>query len=92
MMEEKEWVDSGDLPVVRSRIEAFARLAVALAFVAVVVLMALGVIDADRLKAAVASCLAIVGLVAVWWRDNNVTMRAILRHEVGIEIEEDDAK
>lgn len=70
--------------VTGNRIKAFARLAVALAFVIVVALIATGVVDAGALEAAVTSALAIAGLVLVWWKDNNVTIRAIARHLIPI--------
>lgn len=88
---EDGWVKAEKVPVARNRIEAFGRLAVALAFVVLVGLIAARVVDADAVQAAVTAVLAIASLVLVWWKDNNVTLRAILRHQVGIEIKEDTA-
>lgn len=79
-------VKAEEVPVARSRIAAFGRLAVALAFVGLVGLIAAGVIDADAVQAAVTAVLAIASLVLVWWKDNNVTLRAILRHHLGVDV------
>lgn len=53
-------------------------------FIAVVALIAMGVVDASALQAAVAAALAIAGLVLAWWKDNNVTILAIARHMLNV--------
>ncbi|WP_282192051.1 hypothetical protein [Adlercreutzia caecimuris] len=70
--------------VTKSRLWAFGRLAVALMFIAVVALIAMGVVDASALQAAVAAALALAGLVLAWWKDNNVTILAIARHMLNV--------
>lgn len=59
------------------RAKAFARLAVALLALALVFLIALGVIDADALTVAVSAVLAIGTEILAWWKNNNVTKEAI---------------
>lgn len=58
------------------RTKAFARLAVALGALALVFLIAFGVIDADALTMAVTAVLAIGSEVLAWWKNNNVTTNA----------------
>lgn len=58
------------------------RLVFPLVLIILVALIATGVVDADKLAAAVASVLAIFGLVVAWWKDNNMTLMAIIRHAV----------
>lgn len=70
--------------VTKSRLWAFGRLAVAVMFIAVVALIAMGVVDASALQAAVAAALAIAGLVLAWWKDNNVTILSIARHMLNV--------
>lgn len=72
--------------IIENRVAAFVRLGVALLFGVLVALIATGIIDASALEAAVASVLAIATLVLAWWKDNNVTIKAILRHMTGVEI------
>ena len=57
--------------------KAFARLAVALFALALVFLIAFGVIDADSLTMAVTAVLAIGSEILAWWKNNNVTSEAI---------------
>lgn len=71
--------------VTENRVKAVARLVAGLVFIATVALIAMGVVDASMLEAAVASVLAIAGLVLAWWKDNNVTVRAIARHMLNIQ-------
>ena len=87
-MEDELIAGKAELPVARNRAEAFGRLALALVPVALVGLIAAGVLDADVFAAAVTSVLAVGTTVCAWWKDNNVTLRAILRHEADIEIGE----
>ena len=63
------------------RTKAFGRLAVALFALALVFLIAFGVIDADALTAAVAAVLAIATEVLAWWKNNNVTKNAQIAQE-----------
>ena len=56
--------------------KAFATLAVALSALALVFLIAFGVIDADALAKAVTAVLAIGTTLVAWWRNNNVTEAA----------------
>lgn len=63
------------------------RLVFPLVLIILVALIATGVVDADRLAAAVTSVLAIFGLVVAWWKDNNMTLMAIIRHAVWTEEE-----
>lgn len=58
------------------------RLVFPLVLIILVALIATGVVDADKLAAAVTSVLAIFGLVVAWWKDNNMTLMAIIRHAV----------
>lgn len=76
--------------ITKNRLAAFGRLAIGLVFAVIVALIATGVVDADVLSAAVASVLAIASMVLAWWMDNNVTIKAILRHETEVEIVEDE--
>lgn len=76
--------------IIESRVKAFARLGIALLFIVLVGLIATGVIDASALEAATASVLAVATLVVAWWRDNNVTITAILRHMTGVELVDED--
>lgn len=70
------------------RITGIGRLVFPLAFVVLVALVATDVLDAGKLEAAVASVLAVAGLVLAWWKDNNMTIMAIVRHMVWREAEE----
>ena len=74
-MVEQEKVDE-------ERLFGILRLVFPLVLIVLVALIATGVVDADRLAAAVASVLAIFGLVVAWWKDNNMTLMAIIRHAV----------
>ena len=74
-MVEQEKVDE-------ERLFGSLRLVFPLVLIVLVALIATGVVDADRLAAAVASVLAIFGLVVAWWKDNNMTLMAIIRHAV----------
>lgn len=64
------------------RLFGILRLVFPLVLIVLVALIATGVVDADRLAAAVTSVLAIFGLVVAWWKDNNMTLMAIMRHTV----------
>lgn len=64
------------------RLTGVVRLVFPLLFVVLVALVATGLVDASRLQAAVASVLAVAGLVLAWWKDNNMTIMAIVRHVV----------
>lgn len=64
------------------RLTGIARLVFPLLFIVLVALVATGVVDAGQLEAAVASVLAVAGLVLAWWKDNNMTIMAIVRHVV----------
>lgn len=64
------------------RLFGILRLVFPLVLIVLVALIATGVVDADRLAAAVTSVLAIFGLVVAWWKDNNMTLMAIIRHAV----------
>ena len=72
-MVEQEKVDE-------ERLFGILRLVFPLVLIVLVALIATGVVDADRLAAAVTSVLAIFGLVVAWWKDNNMTLMAIIRH------------
>ncbi|MCR2027457.1 hypothetical protein [Adlercreutzia muris] len=74
-MVEQEKVDE-------ERLFGILRLVFPLVLIVLVALIATGVVDADRLAAAVTSVLAIIGLVVAWWKDNNMTLMAIIRHAV----------
>lgn len=74
-MVEQEKVDE-------ERLFSILRLVFPLVLIVLVALIATGVVDADRLAAAVTSVLAIFGLVVAWWKDNNMTLMAIIRHAV----------
>lgn len=56
-------------------------------FIVVVTLIAMGIVDASALQAAVAAVLAIAGLVLAWWKDNNVTILAIARHMLNVDLD-----
>lgn len=73
--------------VEEERLFGILRLVFPLVLIVLVALIATGVVDADRLAAAVASVLAIFGLVVAWWKDNNMTLMAIIRHAVWTEEE-----
>lgn len=64
------------------RLIGVVRLVFPLLFVVLVALVATGLVDASLLQAAVASVLAVAGLVLAWWKDNNMTIMAIVRHVV----------
>lgn len=70
------------------RLTGIARLLFPLVFIVLVALIAIGVLDAEALSAAVAAVLAVAGLVLAWWKDNNMTIMAIVRHMVWNEVEE----
>ena len=74
-MVEQEKVDE-------ERLFGILRLVFPLVLIVLVALIATGVVGADRLAAAVASVLAIFGLVVAGWKDNNMTLMAIIRHAV----------
>lgn len=74
-MVEQEKVDE-------ERLFGILRLVFPLVLIVLVALIATGVVDAGRLAAAVTSVLAIIGLVVAWWKDNNMTLMAIIRHAV----------
>lgn len=63
------------------RVKAFSRLAVALVMLALVLLIAFGVIDADALTMAVTAVLAIATEIVAWWKNNNVTENAQMAQE-----------
>jgi hypothetical protein len=58
------------------RIQAFMRLAVALLALAMVLLIAFDMLDAEKLTTAVFAVLAIATECVAWWRNNNVTENA----------------
>lgn len=64
------------------RLTGIARLLFPLVFIVLVALIAIGVLDAEALSAAVAAVLAVAGLVLAWWKDNNMTIMAIVRHVI----------
>ncbi|MEC4294056.1 hypothetical protein [Adlercreutzia shanghongiae] len=68
--------------VKEERLFGVLRLAFPLLFVVLVALVATGIVDAGQLEAAVASVLAVAGLVLAWWKDNNMTIMAIIRHAI----------
>ena len=74
-MVEQEKVDE-------ERLFGILRLVFPLVLIVLIALIATGVVDADRLAAAVTSVLAIFGLVVAWWKDNNMSLMAIIRHAV----------
>lgn len=80
--------------ITQSRLKGSLRLAVALVFAILVALIAMGAVDADALEAAVLAVLGIASIVVAWWKDNDMTIHAIMRKMLGTadmeEIEEID--
>jgi uncharacterized membrane protein YqjE len=58
------------------RLKAFSNLAIALAWMALVLLIMFDVVDVNKLTAAIAAATAISTEVYVWWKNNNVTKNA----------------